>query len=95
MDSSCPNCNFQIFPEDIYCGKCGNRLKEQKLVFGATQQALKASDIQFKLGVVYFKKREFQKATELFTKILEEEPTHTEALEMLDAVKNAETRQKK
>jgi lipopolysaccharide biosynthesis regulator YciM len=95
MDSCCPNCNSKFFPEDVYCGNCGNRLNEQKIVFGATQQALKASDIQFKLGVVYFKKKEFPKAVELFTKILEQEPTHTQALEMLEAAKNAETLEKK
>lgn len=71
----CPNCKAQCESEDRYCSQCGARLNQAEFVDSdATQRSLGLVDVQYNLGLVYFKKEEYQKALETWQKALSMDP---------------------
>lgn len=91
--STCPKCGATTNAEDIFCGACG--LKLAAMVPQApnntmlTQKELKAIDIRFNLGVVYFKMGKYDQAMETFEKILQEEPNNIRVLDMCERIREA------
>ncbi|MFZ0389934.1 MAG: tetratricopeptide repeat protein [Calditrichia bacterium] len=69
--------------EDLFCGQCGFNLMAQAPGAGATQKDLKLDDIQMSLAIVYLKKGEYQKAIDVFEKILKSKPDNTHASRLL------------
>jgi len=77
--SNCPQCGASREPEDRYCAQCGQRL----LPFSATgamntQKALDIAEVQYKLGMVYFKKEDYLRAVEVWERVLKERPDDRE-----------------
>ncbi len=77
--SNCPRCGASREPEDRYCAQCGQRLLPFSAV-GAmnTQKTLDIADVQYKLGMVYFKKEDYLRAAEVWEKVLKERPDDSE-----------------
>lgn len=60
----CPSCKTPHGSEDRYCGQCGTRLAEEEFTeSGArTQKSLDLVDVQYNLGLVYFKQGQYAEA---------------------------------
>jgi len=94
----CEKCNTQCYPEDKYCGKCGAKiapefkssytdgLGDQRIE--ATQATINAAYIQYKLGLVYYKKGKLDEAIAAWQKVLKFDPTNEEAKMMLEQASN-------
>lgn len=91
MQKSCQRCGSDAYPEDKYCGICGFELAAQVAPSASegTQVDLKLSDIRYNLGMIYYKKGEFNKAAETFENLLKEDPENPQFQEMLDMAKGA------
>ena len=85
----CPRCGTSFKPYDLFCGYCGFSIQNQRKDYLETAEALKLSDIQFQLGIVHFKKREYFKAIEKFEKTLENDAENKQAQKLLIHAKNA------
>lgn len=84
--TTCSRCGAEFDPGDLFCGKCGTKLLSQTGGMGSTQKELKLDDIQMSLGIVYFKKKEYQKAIASFKKVLELKPQNVNAQRFLEQV---------
>jgi len=92
----CEKCNSRCYPEDKYCGKCGAKLStEFKTSYTnglgnqpveATQATVNAAYIQYKLGLVYYKKGKLDEAITAWKNVLEFDPTNEDAKKMLEKV---------
>jgi lipopolysaccharide biosynthesis regulator YciM len=87
MINQCPKCNFEVEPTDKFCGGCGLRIKSISNFEAKTQVEMKLADIRMNLAMVYYQKGIYKKAIETFQAILEENPDHQQALEMLNTAK--------
>ena len=77
--SNCPECSASHEPEDRYCPQCGHRLQPVDADdMMLTQKALDISDVQYKLGMVYFKKGDHMRAVETWKKALAGRPDDAE-----------------
>jgi len=91
----CPSCLAPSEVEDRFCHKCGAALDPSPPSAGLasstrTQQAISLGEIRFKLGLVHYRKGERAQARDLWTKVLEENPNHREAREMLEKLRVGE-----
>lgn len=74
----CPHCRTPCDLEDQFCNQCGAHLKElETLGQGQTRKALSLSDVQYNLGLVYYKKGEYDKALQCWEKGLRQSPDST------------------
>ena len=89
MRKNCPRCDSQPDFNDRFCGNCGFNLQDSQQALAGTQLEMRSSDIQFSLGVVYFKNGKYDKCIETFEKILKDDPAHGEAREMLNKARSA------
>lgn len=89
MNRNCPRCQAAAEAQDKYCGACGFNLTANAALAAGTQVEMKMSDIHLNLGVVYYKNGKYAKSVEMFEKILEQEPNHQEAIEMLEKARMA------
>lgn len=78
----CSNCGIRCEDEDEFCGQCGQPIDFFGHAPTLTQKELKACDIHYNLGVVYFKMGKYEQALESIEKLLRENPSHQQALEM-------------
>jgi len=85
----CLRCGFSNSKGDKFCACCGINLEKQKKETVGTQQTLKAIDVRFNLGIVYFKEKKFALAMQTFAGILEKDPGHTQALSYYDLASKA------
>ena len=85
----CPNCKTPYKPEDRYCNQCGAHLQgNQFLESGAvTRKALDVVDVYFNLGLVHYKKGQYEKALEIWEKALGRDPGNQHLQERIDQVK--------
>lgn len=73
--SECPSCKTPCEEGDRFCNQCGGRIETTEDPGGGhTQKALSLSDVQYNLGVVYYKKGELAKALECWEKGLRQTP---------------------
>ena len=79
----CPRCGTSFQPDDLFCGYCGRSIQIKESDHSETEEAFNLSDIQFRLGIVHLKKREYYKAVEKFEKTLENDPENRKAQELL------------
>jgi hypothetical protein len=85
--AECPRCGALIEGEDIYCGRCGERLKvgdTSPTDTSLTQKSMDVVDIRYKLGMVYYKKGNIAQALELWKKVLAQHSEHTVVREMIE-----------
>lgn len=85
----CPSCKTPHQPDDRYCNQCGKRLeREEVMESGAlTQKSLDLVDVHFNLGLVYFKKGDFNQAIATWQKALERDPGNELLQEHIDEAK--------
>jgi cytochrome c-type biogenesis protein CcmH/NrfG len=50
----------------------------------ATQKAMKAEDIRYKLGMIYFKRGKYREAIDTWQKLLEEESNNVAVKQFMD-----------
>lgn len=79
MSKECNRCGFEIEENDVFCGGCGLNLLSKSSTPGLTSQGIDVVDIQINLGIVYFKKKEFDRALTLFKEVLKIRPDHETA----------------
>lgn len=85
--SECPWCGVLVEDEDIYCGRCGKRLKsDDTSTVGSviTQRSMDVTDIWYKLGMVYYKKRNLSQALDLWRKVLIQDPDNTTLRDLIE-----------
>lgn len=82
----CPKCQTEALPEDKYCSRCGHKLARSLQTRGGkvTQKAMKADDIRYKLGIIYFKREKYQEAINIWQKLLEEESENVAVKQLID-----------
>lgn len=85
----CPRCNTPVHKDDLFCGQCGIPILAQKQSLDATLKELKLNDVQLSLGIVYFKKAEYEKAVETFKRILKMDSNHIHAKRLLKQAQKA------
>ena len=85
----CPNCKTPYSSEDRYCNQCGTRLNHAEFMeSGAlTQKSLSLVDVHYNLGLVYFKKGQYQEALETWEKGLTKDPGNEVLQERIAEVK--------
>jgi len=86
--SFCPRCTATTFEGDKFCGTCGLLIAERTTFPELTQKSYGLEEVRYKLGVVYFKKGSYQEAYDIFEKILEQDPQHKDASEMVRLVRD-------
>lgn len=84
---TCPRCGNFSEAEDAFCGQCGLQLSIGNVNMDFTQKALNIDDIRYNLGIVYYKKKNYQAALEVLEKILKADPNNSRALEMMKMVR--------
>ena len=88
---NCPQCGTLHEPEDRYCPRCGNRIvgksTDQPM---STMKAMNISDVQYKLGMVYFKKGDYLRAAETWEKVLQGRPENATLLKTM--IEDAQSR---
>lgn len=80
----CPRCGTKSHPDDLFCGQCGFNLLAHQQNLGATLKELKVGDVQLSLGIIYFKKKEYEKARETFQRILRKDAKNMHARRLLN-----------
>lgn len=90
----CEECKNRCYPEDKYCGKCGAKLSTEfktsytnglgNQMIEATQATVNTAYIQYKLGLVYYKKGKLNDAIAAWQKALKFDPTNENAKMMLE-----------
>ena len=77
MAYSCSECKVSLACGERYCPSCGQRQASAPPAIDEglnTAHALSITDIQYKLGVAYFKKGDYLQAERTLEKVLEERP---------------------
>ena len=75
----CPQCGASCEVEDRYCPQCGRRVASADAAStAATRKAMDVTDVQYKLGMVYFRKGDYLRAAETWTKVLKTRPGNEE-----------------
>ncbi|MFQ5602957.1 MAG: tetratricopeptide repeat protein [bacterium] len=87
--NKCPRCYKQYALEDKFCGFCGFNLSALPTAEMITQRAMRVSDIQFNLGMVYFNMGKYEQALQNFEKCIEESPDNLSFREMYEKAKLA------
>ena len=85
----CHSCQTPHAPEDDYCGQCGANLTAvEYMESGArTQKSLDLVDVYYNLGLVYFKKEQFQEALETWQKGMNRDPGNEALQERIEEAK--------
>ena len=87
--SNCSKCGAKYEPEERYCSQCGHRISGSTGGDSVdTQKSLDLSEIQYNLGMVYFKKQEYQRAIETWEKVLERRPDDGELKELIEEARS-------
>lgn len=72
---TCNQCGADYEAGDRYCTRCGQKLSvydgPEEM---ATQKALDISDVRYRLGMVYYRQGHYQRAVQIWEKILQERP---------------------
>lgn len=89
MNFNCPKCDHNYESEDKFCGGCGHKLHDVDNFVAKTQVEMKLSDIRLNLGIIYLKKGDHVQASEVFKKVLQDEPENIEAQELLKQAEQA------
>jgi len=84
---TCPKCESERLPDDVYCGLCGFKLDSYDRMSHITQKELTVEDVRIKLGAVYYKMGKFHEAIDIFEKILKSNPEDPVARRMLESIK--------
>ena len=87
--NTCPRCGKSGEGDNRFCGFCGYNLTVQNASDFVTKYAVKAKDIRFDLGVVYFNEGKYKEAFEIFDKIHKEDPDNIRATEMYQRTREA------
>ena len=85
----CPRCARSCENEDRFCGICGYNLTVQNASDFVTKYAVRVKDIQFDLGVVYFREGKYQEAFEIFERIHRDDPDNIPVIEMYERTREA------
>jgi len=86
----CENCGFdECLEGDRFCIKCGARLARDRRVMAdvcATRRVYDLATVYMKLARTYHLRGRFGEARRACEKVLEAEPDHAEASEMLQRI---------
>jgi tetratricopeptide (TPR) repeat protein len=85
----CASCNTPYEADDRYCSQCGERLVESEFIGSGirTHKSLSLLDVQYNLGLVYYKKGKYEEALEIWGKALEQDPENSEILARMAAAR--------
>ena len=85
----CHRCGSPYKSEDRFCGFCGYNLSVTNSSNFVTMHAIHAKDIQYDLGLLYFKEGKYQEALEIFEKIQKETPDNLQVINMYERTREA------
>lgn len=85
----CQRCGSPHKSEDRFCGFCGYNLTVENDSDFVTMHAINAKDIQFDLGLMYFKEGKYQEALDIFDKIQKEKPDNLQVINMCERTREA------
>lgn len=92
----CKACSEGFETIDRFCPKCGERVT-QPLQAGDsgggfdTMEAMDVGDVQFRLGMVFFKKGAYARALEVWAKVLERQPENNNLKSLMADAKDRKT----
>ncbi len=85
----CARCGSPTGSKDRFCGFCGYNLTVKNDSDFVTMYAMDAKDIQFDLGLMYFKEEKYQEALEIFEKIKKGKPDNLQVINMCQRAREA------
>lgn len=85
----CDRCGSPTGSKDRFCGFCGYNLTVKNSSDFVTMHAMNAGNIQFDLGVLYFKKGKYEEALEIFENIRKEKPDNLQVINMCERARKA------
>ena len=85
----CARCGSPVGPNDRFCGFCGYNLTVKNESNFVTMHAMNVRDIQFDLGLLYFKEGKFQEALEIFETIKKKKPDNLQVINMYERAHKA------
>jgi tetratricopeptide (TPR) repeat protein len=89
---TCPNCHSAAHERDKFCGQCGAHLTPVSTPESTlTEHALNVVEVKFRLGAIYYKKKNYKAAAEMFREVLSFHPEHSDAKIMLDKIITGQT----
>ena len=75
----CPRCGTEFVDSSRFCNQCGAKLvNAPEISIKATQRAITSSMINYRLGLVYYKKGKLNEAIAAWEKVLKVEPDNIE-----------------
>ncbi|MGH1362092.1 MAG: tetratricopeptide repeat protein [Calditrichia bacterium] len=88
MTITCKKCSNSMEQADKFCGACGAPKEKNVAPLLGTKVDMQLSDIRYNLAQVYVKKGDFQKALNVFEKLLEENPDNSEIQLQINSLKS-------
>ena len=85
----CARCGNPNGSKDRFCGFCGYNLTVKNESNFVTMHAINARDIQFDLGLLYFKEEKYQEALEIFETIKKQKPDNLQVINMYERAREA------
>ncbi len=79
----CPRCGRKCSPHDKFCGFCGFNLAAATTTEMPTKTSIRLADVQFNLGMVFFREGKYQEALQIFENVVKQEDANLRAAEML------------
>jgi tetratricopeptide (TPR) repeat protein len=88
----CPRCGKVFDSKDRFCGLCGYNLTVQNSSDFITRHDISINDVQFDLGMIYFKEEKYAEALEVFEKMRQQDPDNLQVLDMYERTRQAVTK---
>ena len=85
---TCSRCGKFYNSGDRFCGFCGYNLNVSDTNF-VTLHDLNAQDVQFDLGLLYFKEGKYQDALEIFERMKKKKPDDLQVMNMYERTREA------
>ncbi len=81
----CPRCGAEFADSSRFCNQCGAKLVDApEISIKATQRTISSSMINYRLGLVYYKKGKLDEAIAAWEKVLKMEPDNTEVRQSIE-----------
>lgn len=86
---ACSACDAEMMSEDQFCPQCGNRVSSEPYEDSpVTQGRMDLADVRYKLGMVYYKKREYARAVEAWEQVPGDQSKHPDLPRLIEEARS-------